>query len=46
MSLHSADFDPDERAVTLGMRLVAEILWDQLGRPPDGSDLGWDKVAR
>ncbi len=30
MTLHSPDFDPDERAVTLGMRLVAEILWDQL----------------
>jgi len=33
MTLHSPDFDPDERAVGLGMRLVAEILWDQLGRP-------------
>jgi amidohydrolase len=46
MSLHSADFDPDERAVTLGMRLVAEILWDQLERPHDGSDLGWEGVPR
>jgi len=38
MSLHSPDFDPDERAVTLGMRLVAEILWDQLLRRAE-SDL-------
>ncbi len=30
MTLHSPDFDPDERSVPLGMRLVAEILWDQL----------------
>ena len=42
MTLHSPDFDPDERAVVLGMRLVAEILWDQLGRPADGSDLAWE----
>jgi amidohydrolase len=33
MTLHSPDFDPDERSVTIGMRLVAEILWDQLHRP-------------
>jgi len=33
MTLHSPDFDPDERSVTVGMRVVAEILWDQLGRP-------------
>lgn len=32
MTLHSPDFDPDERSVTIGMRVVAEILWDQLGR--------------
>ncbi len=32
MSLHSPRFDPDERSVGLGMRLVAEILWDQLNR--------------
>jgi len=33
MSLHSPTFDPDERSVALGMRLVAELLWDQLHRP-------------
>ncbi len=33
MALHSATFDPDEASVAIGMRLVAEILWDQLGRP-------------
>jgi amidohydrolase len=32
MSLHSADFNPDERAIGLGIRIAAEILWDQLGR--------------
>jgi len=32
MSLHSPVFAPDERSVGLGMRLVAEILWDQLHR--------------
>jgi hippurate hydrolase len=31
-SLHSSVFDPDERAIPIGMRLVAEVLWDQLGR--------------
>jgi amidohydrolase len=31
-SLHSPDFAPDERAVGIGMRVVAEILWDQLHR--------------
>jgi len=46
MTLHSPDFDPDERAVVLGMRLVAEILWDQLGRPADGSDLAWEGAPR
>jgi len=30
MSLHSSTFNADERSVGLGMRLVAEILWDQL----------------
>jgi len=30
MTLHSPDFDPDERSVTVGMRVVAEIIWDQL----------------
>ncbi len=33
MDLHSPTFDPDERSVAIGMRLVAEILWDQLSRP-------------
>jgi amidohydrolase len=33
MTLHNSDFDPDERSVGLGMRLVAEILWDQLQHP-------------
>jgi len=33
MTLHSPDFDPDERSVGIGMRLVAEILWDALRRP-------------
>ena len=32
-SLHSPTFDPDERAVAIGMRVVAEIIWDQLQRP-------------
>lgn len=32
MILHRPTFDPDERSVALGMRLVAEILWDQLQR--------------
>ena len=32
MSLHSPDFNADERAVKLGMHLVAEVLWDQLHR--------------
>jgi len=31
MTLHSPAFDPDERSVKIGMRVVAEILWDQLG---------------
>ena len=32
MSLHSPRFNADERSVSLGMRLVAEVLWDQLNR--------------
>ncbi len=32
-SLHSPTFAPDERAVSIGMRVVAEIIWDQLQRP-------------
>ena len=32
MSLHSPTFDADEAGVVTGMRLVAEILIDQLGR--------------
>jgi hippurate hydrolase len=32
MSLHRGDFDPDPRAVRLGMHLAAELVWDQLQR--------------
>jgi len=32
MSLHNSRFNPDSRVVGLGMRLVAEVLWDQLNR--------------
>jgi len=32
MSLHSPTFDPDERSVEVGVRLVSEILYDQLSR--------------
>ena len=32
MSLHRDRFDPDERAVGLGARLAAELVWDQLNR--------------
>lgn len=32
MSLHRGDFDPDPRAAHLGMRLAAELVWDQLHR--------------
>jgi len=32
-SLHSSTFTPDERSVAIGMRIVAEIIWDQLQRP-------------
>ncbi len=32
MTLHNSSFDPDERSVGIGMRLVAEILWDALQR--------------
>jgi amidohydrolase len=31
-SLHSPEFAPDERVVAIGMRVVAEIIWDQLQR--------------
>ena len=30
MNLHRADFDPDERAIGLGIRVASELLWDQL----------------
>ena len=39
MSLHRANFDPDERALALGIRIAAELIWDQLVRgdtPPGG----------
>ncbi|MFH1679819.1 MAG: M20 family metallopeptidase [Candidatus Eisenbacteria bacterium] len=32
MALHSATFDPDERAIPIGVRVVAELLWDQIHR--------------
>lgn len=32
MTTHSPTFDPDERAIPIGMRLMAEILWDRLAR--------------
>jgi amidohydrolase len=32
MTLHSPDFDPDVRAIGLGIRLAAELVWDQLNR--------------
>ncbi|MBN1824800.1 MAG: amidohydrolase [Candidatus Eisenbacteria bacterium] len=28
--LHSSGFDPDERAIAIGVRVVAELLWDRL----------------
>lgn len=39
MTLHRSDFDPDERAIGLGMRLAAELVWDQLarGKPLDSA---------
>jgi len=36
MALHRANFDPDERAVALGVRLAAELVWDQLQRGAGG----------
>jgi len=30
MSLHRADFDPDERAIGLGIQLATELIWEQL----------------
>jgi hippurate hydrolase len=35
MSLHRSTFAPDERAIELGMRLAAEVVWDQLERGAD-----------
>jgi amidohydrolase len=32
MTIHSPSFDPDERAVPLGIRLMSEVLWDHLER--------------
>lgn len=34
MSLHNPAFDPDERAIPLGMRIMSEVIWDRLSRPP------------
>jgi amidohydrolase len=33
MTIHSAAFDPDERAMALGVRVMCEVLWARLGRP-------------
>ena len=30
MSLHRTDFDPDERAIGLGIQLATELIWEQL----------------
>lgn len=35
MALHRANLDPDERAIGLGLRLAAEVVWDQLQRGED-----------
>jgi metal-dependent amidase/aminoacylase/carboxypeptidase family protein len=32
MTTHSPTFDPDERAIPIGVRSMAEILWDRLAR--------------
>ncbi len=32
MALHRDNFDPDERALKLGSRIAAELVWDQLTR--------------
>jgi amidohydrolase len=32
MTTHNPQFDPDERGIPLGIRLVCEILWDRLNR--------------
>jgi amidohydrolase len=32
MSLHRANFAPDERAIGLGMRVASEVIWDQMLR--------------
>ena len=32
MSLHRANFNPDERALTLGIQMAAAAIWDQLER--------------
>jgi amidohydrolase len=32
MSTHTAEFNPDEGAIAVGMRLAAELVWDQLRR--------------
>ncbi len=32
MTTHSPAFDPDERAIPTGMRLMAEVIWDRLSR--------------
>jgi amidohydrolase len=40
MNIHSATFDPDERAIPLGIRLMAEILMDCLERGTGAHDAG------
>ena len=32
MSLHRANFDPDERALALGIQVAAAAIWDQMER--------------
>ncbi|MBD3337202.1 MAG: amidohydrolase [Candidatus Eisenbacteria bacterium] len=36
MSLHNKTFDPDERAIPIGVRLASELIWDQLQRAAAG----------
>ncbi len=35
MNTHSPEFDPDEAALPLGVRLACEVLWDRLQRSGD-----------
>ncbi|MGD8395010.1 MAG: M20 family metallopeptidase [Candidatus Eiseniibacteriota bacterium] len=44
-ALHRANFAPDESAIATGMRLAAELVWDQLGRRRDGGEAGGKPVS-